>query len=113
MVGLLRNTLHKTIGKSRLEWKKLEEVLTDIVTTLNDRPLTYIKEEVQFPFLTPKLLFLGQTPEDPTDIENKIYDRDKNLYIKAKKQHGRDGEINDTIITLEVQFKAQQERSRG
>ena len=33
MFSLLKNTLYKTVGKSKLEWKELEEVLTDIETT--------------------------------------------------------------------------------
>ena len=75
MVGLVKNGLCKTFGKSKLEQKELEEVLTDRGTTLNNRPLTFIEENIQFPVLTPNLLVLGQTPvisnKDPTGIENK------------------------------------------
>ena len=42
-VGLVKNTLDKTVERSKLERKELEEVLTDIETTLNNRPLTYIE----------------------------------------------------------------------
>ena len=59
--------------KSELEWKELEEVPTDVETTSNNRSLSYIEEDIQFPVLTPILLVLGQTPvipnEDPTDTE--------------------------------------------
>ena len=59
--------------KSKLAWKELEEVPTDVETTSNNRSLSYIEEDIQFPVLTPILLVLGQTPvipnEDPTDTE--------------------------------------------
>ena len=58
--------------KSKLAWKELEEVPTDVETTSNNRSLSYIEEDIQFPVLTP-ILVLGQTPvipnEDPIDTE--------------------------------------------
>ena len=75
LIDLVKNTLYKTVRKSKLEWKELEEVLTDIETTLNNKLLAYIEEDIQFTVLTPKLLALSQTPvipnEVPTEIENK------------------------------------------
>ena len=50
MVSLVRNTLYKTVGRSKLEWYESTEVLTDIETTLNNRPLTYMEEDIE---LTP------------------------------------------------------------
>ena len=50
---------------------------------LNNRPLTYIGDDIQFPLLTQNLLVLGQAPiipnKDPTGNENK----------DARKWHGR------------------------
>ena len=93
---LKENTLYKTVRKSTLEWKELE-VFTYIEITLNSRSLTYI-EDIQFPVLIPNLLVLGLTPiipnKDPTDTENKNYERDKSKYKDARKQHGRDAETN-------------------
>ena len=54
--GLVKNTLYKTVGKPELEWKELEEVLADIEATLNNRPLTYIEEDIQFPFYSIHIL---------------------------------------------------------
>ena len=54
---------------------KLAEVLTDIETTVNSRPLTYKEEDIEFPFLTPNSFVLGQQliipNEDPENIEDK------------------------------------------
>lgn len=41
MVDLVENTFYKIVGKSKLEWKELEEVLTNIETRLNNRSLNY------------------------------------------------------------------------
>ena len=57
MVSLVKNALYKTVGRSKLEWHELTEVLTDIETTLNNRPLTYMEEDIE---LTPNLLVLDQ-----------------------------------------------------
>ena len=55
--------LHEIVGKSKLEWEELEGALTDIETRLRNIPLTSIKEDIQFPVLTPNLLVLGRNSE--------------------------------------------------
>ena len=40
MVDLGKGISYEAVGKSKLEWKELEEALTDMETTLNNRPLT-------------------------------------------------------------------------
>ena len=71
----MKNALYKTVGKSKLKWHELAEVLTDIETTLNNRLLTYIEEDIEFPVLTPNSLVLGQQliipNKDPENIEDK------------------------------------------
>ena len=63
MVCLVRNILHEIVGKSKLEREELEGALTDIETRLRNIPLTSIKEDIQFPVLTPNLLVLGRNSE--------------------------------------------------
>ena len=36
-----------------MNWKELEEGLLDIETTLNNRPLGYVEDDIQMPILTP------------------------------------------------------------
>ena len=56
-------------------WSELEEVILDVEITLNNRPLTYLKDDVQLPMLTPHAMTFGQPnqlPEDDPDaIESK------------------------------------------
>ncbi|KAK3727323.1 hypothetical protein QZH41_006278 [Actinostola sp. cb2023] len=60
MVGLIKSALNKTIGNGFLWWKELEEVLLDVEVTLNNRPLSYVEEDLQLPTLTPNsMLFLN------------------------------------------------------
>ena len=44
LIGLIKASLYRTIGKAQLTWAELEEVLLDIEIILNNRPLTYIEE---------------------------------------------------------------------
>ena len=43
-----------------LSWKELQEVLSDLETTLNNRPLSYLEDDPQLPVLTPSsVLFVN------------------------------------------------------
>ena len=86
------------MGKSKLKSHKLAEVLTDIETTVNSRPLTYKEEDIEFPFLTPNSFVLGQQliipNEDQKISKIKTYESARNTSRNARKLPGRDGEVN-------------------
>ena len=75
LVGLLKQSLHNTIGNGNLQWKELQEVILDDEITLNNRPLGYMEDDVELPVLTPNSLLFGQPnifPEmDPSGIEER------------------------------------------
>lgn len=54
LTGLTKQSLYKFSGKLLLIWSELEEVLLDVEVKLNNRPLTYIKEDLEYSVLTPK-----------------------------------------------------------
>ena len=58
LIGLIKASLYRTIGKAQLTWAELEEVLLDIEIILNNRPLSYIEEEIEYTILTPNSLIL-------------------------------------------------------
>ena len=61
LIGIMKCTLNRTIGKSLLTSKELEDVLVDIEISMNSRPLTYQGEEFDSQPLTPNMLiFLGK-----------------------------------------------------
>jgi hypothetical protein len=53
MIELVKTALSKTIGNGFLRWKELEKVLLDVEVALNNRPLSYVEDDVQFSVLTP------------------------------------------------------------
>ena len=55
----------RTIAKAQLAWADLKEVLLDIATILNEGPLTYIEEEIDYPISTPNSLIRGHDVDFP------------------------------------------------
>ena len=53
LVGLVKAALYKAIGNGHLQWKELESVLLSVETTLNDRPLGYVEDDIQTTVITP------------------------------------------------------------
>eukprot|EP00112_Aurelia_sp_Birch-Aquarium-sp1_P013008 Seg2741.1 transcript_id=Seg2741.1/GoldUCD/mRNA.D3Y31 product="hypothetical protein" protein_id=Seg2741.1/GoldUCD/D3Y31 len=74
MVGLVKQSLYKTLGRACLSWSELEEVIIDIELALNNRPLSYVEDDVQLPILTPNVMMFGipnHLPEaDADDLED-------------------------------------------
>jgi len=76
MVGLTKQALYKSIGKGNLRWSELEEVLLDIEVALNNRPLSYVEDDVQMPLLTPSAMLFGQPSQLPEQEPDTIEDVD-------------------------------------
>ena len=70
MIGLVKQAFYKSVGGAHLTWGELEEVILDVEVTLNNRPLTYVEDDIQLPVLTPNTMMFGQPnllPEDDVD----------------------------------------------
>ena len=76
MVGLTKQALFKVIGKTTLTWNELVDVLLDVELKLNNRPLSYVEDDVQMPILTPNVMLFGQTNYPPGHDIDEIEDRD-------------------------------------
>lgn len=67
MVGLFKGALHMSMGNRMLPWPELQEILLD------NRPLSYVDDDIQLPILTPTSFLYGQPnmlPElDPHHIQ--------------------------------------------
>ena len=59
-MGLVKVAMRKTIGNAYLTLDELKEVLLDVETALNGRPLSYVEEDMQLPVLTPNSLLYTQ-----------------------------------------------------
>ena len=53
LIGLFKRSFRRTIGNGTLEFEELEEVVLDVERALNDRPLSYLENDVELPVLTP------------------------------------------------------------
>ena len=61
IVGLVKQSLFKVTGRENLTEQELEEILLHIEIVLNNRPLTYIEEDIQMPVSTPKYFVVWAT----------------------------------------------------
>lgn len=55
-------------GKGNLTWNELSEVLLDIETQINRRPLCHVEDDVELPVLSPAQ-FLFQRPSTLSEIQ--------------------------------------------
>lgn len=52
--------MYETVGKGCLKWHEMQEVLQYGETGLNNRPLSYVEDDIQAPTLTPNsMLFIN------------------------------------------------------
>ena len=65
MVGLVKGAMRKSIGNAQLTHDELKEVLLDVEVALNNRPLSYVEEDVQLPVLTPNSMLYTQPNSIP------------------------------------------------
>ena len=56
----MKQCLYKAAGKANLSWQELEEVLCGIKIMLNNRPLNYLEDDVQFLVLTSNTLAFAE-----------------------------------------------------
>ena len=82
MVGLVKQSLYKTLRRACLSWSELEEVILDIELALNNRPLSYVEDDVQLPILTPNVVMFGVPNHLPDEDADTVEDAD--LRIRAK-----------------------------
>ena len=48
LIGIMKQSIYKAIGNGhdQLRWYELEEVILDVETTLNKRPLGYVENDI-------------------------------------------------------------------
>ncbi|XP_028416426.1 uncharacterized protein LOC114540490 [Dendronephthya gigantea] len=88
LVGIVKQALYKSIGRAVLSFEELEEVLLDVEIAVNNRPLSYVEDDVQLPILTPNLMMYGQTnllPEADVDLTEGTDLRKRAKYLRRCK----------------------------
>ena len=60
LIGIMKMSLSKVIGRSPLTYQELKETLLDVETCMNNRPLLYQGEEFEQPVPTPNTFLRGK-----------------------------------------------------
>ena len=81
LIRLTKQSSYKSTGKSLLTWLELEEVFLDVEVNLNNRPLTYIEEDLEYSLLTPNSMILGRNIKLPD-----YYPKEEEVSDNWKKQ---------------------------
>ena len=90
MVALVKQSMYKVVGKALLSREELEDVLIDVELCLNNRPLSYVEDDIDFPVLTPNTMMFGQRynlPEEDADNEPDRDLRKRARYLQRCKEH--------------------------
>ena len=108
LIGVMKQALYKSIGHGNLRWKELEEVLLDVETTVNNRPLSYVEDDVQMPVLTPNSMQFGQPntiqEEEEAEIEN-VDLRKRAKYLRRCKDVVWSRWTNEYLMSLRERHK--------
>jgi len=86
MVGVVKRSLQKTIGNGFLTWTELEEVILDVEVAVNNRPLSFMEDNVQLPILTPNSLLFGERNALPELEPHHMEDRELRKQAKYLRQ---------------------------
>ncbi|XP_070571220.1 uncharacterized protein [Ptychodera flava] len=94
LIGIMKRSLSKAIGRALLKFEELEEVLLDVETFMNNRPLCYMEEDFEQVVITPNLLLRGQPARF---LEESIDDMDDSRDVMSKRlKYLRSCRENDT-----------------
>jgi len=89
MVGLVKQTLYKNVGRAILTWEELADLLEDIEQTLNNRPLGYVEDDFQMPVLTPNIMLFGHPNTMLEETIGEIDGRDLRRRARYLKEYKR------------------------
>ena len=76
LIGVVKSATYKVIGGGVLTWTELSEVLLDVETQINRRPLSYVEDDVELPTLTPSTFLFQRTSQLPEEKTGRIKDLD-------------------------------------
>ena len=92
LVGLMKKTLFKSLGKSKPRFEEFKALLLDIEVTINNRPLGYIEDDIQSEVLTPNLMMFDYPVEIPhldninEDLNATVSLKNRYRYLKSARQ---------------------------
>ena len=88
LIGLFKQAFYKAIGNNTLSWEELSEVVLDVEVALDNRPLSYIEDDVELPVLTRNsMLTIHQSvllELKPHHVDNRDLRKRAKFMIKCK-----------------------------
>jgi hypothetical protein len=94
LIGLFKRIFYKSIGNGMLTLEELQDVVLDVEVALNDRPLSYLEDDVELPVLTPNSM-LNINPKclswKPITWRIKNFGKERRSSGNAKKPCGNGG----------------------
>jgi len=100
LVGIVKQAFLKAIGRTLLMFDELEDVVLDVEVTVNNRPLSYVKDDVELPVLTPATMMYSQSNLLPElrkmqmQLEVWTYVRERGMFVGARTSCGHAGPRN-------------------
>ena len=118
LIGITKQCLKKLLGKNLVSLVELQTMLCKIECQINNRPLTYVTNEINDPIITPSLLLYGRNIET---MSNEYIDRDELLdpsmysqsIISRRALHVKDLIRRYWLIWKNDYLKALRERDRN
>ena len=109
LVGVMKSSLLKVIGRALLTFKELEEVLLDVECFMNNRPLCYQGEEFENPVITPNLLLRGQPANFLEESEEAMNDNTaatkRMKYLMVCREHLKKRWLTEYVHALEERHR--------
>ena len=87
MVKSVKRCLKKSLGRTSLDFEALRTLLVEIETTINNRPLTYIYDDVEgvsYPLLPSQLIYGRQIVLTPNDRHFTVVSTNQSLTRRAR-----------------------------
>ena len=85
LVGLFKRAFFKVVGGGMLSWTELCEVVLEVETQLNHRPLSYVEDDIQLPLLTPASFLFQRSNRLP----EQEYWREENTDLRKRVKYLR------------------------
>ncbi|XP_065668049.1 uncharacterized protein LOC136088288 [Hydra vulgaris] len=114
LIGIMKKSLSKTIGKGILNFFELEEVLLDVECVMNNRPLCYQGDQFDKQVLTPNVLMRGR-PAVLLEEDIDLITRDdcalrRIKFVKSCKNHLRKRWMNEYVHAMEERQQVREKR---
>ena len=115
LVGIMKKSLAKMIGKGRLHFHELEEILLDVELAMNNQPICYQGEEFDQPVITPNLLIRGghsiPLKDDFDNMEPLKRSTKRLIHLHKTKEQLRKRWTGEYIKALEERRRYQSDKS--